>query len=94
MENGLGSNKQYTPIDCGDYDYLEVACLYQYEVELALTAKRVRGKAITIDKSDSGEFIVIETQDGKRESIRADLINKMKVLTDNARFTEHTFIIV
>lgn len=83
--------KQYQPIACGDYDYLEVACLYQYKVELVLPADKIRGKAITTEKNDSGEFLTIETGDGQQRSVRADQIEKMIVLTENARFAEHTF---
>ena len=82
---------QYNPISCGDYDYIEVACLYGYDVELVLDENVVRGKAITTKRSDAVEYMVLQQEDDEQLSVRADEIVKLIVLTKNARFSEHTF---
>ncbi len=82
---------QYKPISCGDYDYIEVACLYGYDVELVLGETTVRGKAMTTKRSDAVEYMVLQQADGESLSVRADEIVKLIVLTENARFSEHRF---
>jgi len=81
----------YTPIDCGDYDFIEVACLYQYQLEVVLQSSTIRGKAITTKKDNTGEFLILEIADNTRDSIRADEIVKLIVLDKPAKFSEHTF---
>ncbi len=85
------NGKTYTPIACGDFDYLEIACMDNYDVELVMHNEHVRGRAITTNNDKTGEFLVIETEGGERLSLRADLIHKIIVRSKNARFREHTF---
>jgi len=84
-------NQPYTPIVCGDYDYLEVACMDGYSLNIELQDGSIKGKAITTEKSAEGEFLVLELDDGTRSSVRADHIVKFVVLDKTARFREHTF---
>jgi len=87
----MTKNTSYSPIDCADYDYIEIACLYQYQVELELPSGKSTGTAITTEKNNLGEFLVIEKENSARESIRLDQIRRLIVKTKNARFTEHSF---
>ncbi len=54
-------NKQI--IDCACHDFIEIACLYGYEIELELHSGEIqRGKAITTQTSkDKKEFLIIQT---------------------------------
>ncbi len=81
----------YIPIACGDYDYLEIACLDGYEIELTLRADTVAGVASGMEVRDGMEFICLLLPDGANKSIRVDGIEHMKVLTRPARFREHRF---
>lgn len=84
-------SKTYTPIACGDYDFLEIACMDNYELEVVMSTETTFGRAITTDNNATGEYLVIALEDGKQQSLRADSIKKIIVKTKNARFTEHTF---
>jgi len=81
----------YSPINCADYDYIEIACLYGYQLEVKLQSCTLTGKAITTEKTAEGEFLVLEREDKVREMVRADNIVKLVVLDKNAKFSEHTF---
>jgi len=81
----------YTPIDCSDYDFIEIACLYGYRLDVVLQSRTITGKALTTEKTAAGEFLVLETEERTREMIRADQIVKFIVHDKHAKFSEHTF---
>lgn len=81
----------YTPIDCGDYDFIEIACMYGYRLDVVLESKTMNGKAVTTEKNTTGEYLILEIEDKTREMIRVDKIKKFVVLDENARFREHKF---
>jgi len=70
-------SKPYTPIG--------------YRVNVVLQAETIEGKASDTQKSETGEYLILEKDDGTKEKIRADQIKKMVVLDDNAKFKEHLF---
>ena len=50
----------YTPIQCQLYDYVEIACMRHYRLDIELTTGEViTGKAMTTRIKDKQEFIVI-----------------------------------
>jgi len=52
--------KAYQPIACHQYDYIEIACLNAYQLELELiTGELVKGIAITTSIKDKQEFLVL-----------------------------------
>ncbi len=81
----------YVPIACGDYDYLEIACMDQYEVDLEIASGSKRGIAKRLETLSGEEYLWIAKSDGCEEAIRADQIERLIVLTRPARFTEHQF---
>lgn len=44
-------NSKYSPIDCGDYDYLEIACMDRYDVEVLANGERICSTAVKDRKS-------------------------------------------
>jgi Rho-binding antiterminator len=78
-------------ISCELHDYIEIACLYGYQVKLTLsTGECLIGKAIDIITADKREFWVIDSG----EQLRIDLMQlaKIQVLTANAKFSELTLV--
>jgi len=81
----------YTPIDCVDYDFIEIACMYGYQLDVVMHSGTITGKAITTEKNANGEYLILENDEGTRESIRADEILKLIVLDSHAKFSERIF---
>lgn len=78
-------------ISCALHDYIEIACLYGYQVRLDLTSgESIEGKAIDIETSpDKREFMILK----HRFEQKVDLTQlvKMHILTPNAKFKEISF---
>jgi len=83
----------YTPIQCQLYDYVEIACMRHYRLDIELTTGEViTGKAMTTRIKDKQEFIVIDAnmnneESNKEQEIRLDLVKSLTTLDDNAEFT-------
>ncbi|MGR4975799.1 Rho-binding antiterminator [Pseudomonas sp. LARHCG127] len=77
----------YKPLHCDLHDYLEIACLCGYTLDIELTdGQRVTARAITTrTASTREEFLEIETADGRQE-IRLDRLLAITPLDKNARF--------
>jgi transcriptional antiterminator Rof (Rho-off) len=87
----MPAENDYVPIPCADYETLETACMDGYTVELATRDGRtVVGRAFDLDVRPLEEFFVVLRDDGNRESIRADRIHHMTVLSHPRRFDDHT----
>ncbi len=81
----------YKPIQCGDYDILEVICMDAYDVEVITSTDTHNGVATTIEKKHDGEYLVLKTNGADTASVRADNIVKINVLTRPCRFTTYDF---
>ena len=81
----------YKPIQCGDYDILEVICMDSYDVEVITDTDAQSGVASNIEKQKDGEYLVLKTSDTKFSSIRADTITTINVLTRPCRFITYSF---
>jgi transcriptional antiterminator Rof (Rho-off) len=81
----------YIPIACSDYDFLEIACMDQYEIDLQLVFGSTRGNAKQLETRSGEEYLLITKGDGAEEAVRVDQIKQLSVLTRPARFTEHQF---
>jgi len=81
----------YEPIDCGHYDYLEIACMDRYELVLQLDDKDLCGTAVDVSAVDAEEFLTLQHDDGSESAVRVDQIRHVKVVTRPARFTEVRF---
>lgn len=80
-------------ISCDLHDYVEIACLYRFEVNLHLADKTsISGKAwTTITQADKTE--AIQLRQGS-ESIDVPLLDlaRMEVLTINSHFSSVDFV--
>ena len=79
-------------ISCASHDYVEIACMYGFEVRLVLKNGRiVQGKAIqTAYNENKEECIVITTETGNEKIVLEQLIS-MEAVTKNAHFEKIDF---
>lgn len=81
----------YKMIPCAHYDYLELACLrgYQLNIEL-IDGTQCQGKAITTQtRADKTEWLIIQLQQTK-QSLRLDHIAAITPLEPNANLAEYS----
>ncbi|MBY0474671.1 MAG: Rho-binding antiterminator [Nitrosomonas sp.] len=78
-------------ISCEQHDFVEVACMYRYRLQLVLKNRQmIEGTAIDIVNSpEKQECLVIEND--SRLQIELTQLAKMAVLTPNAKFREVIF---
>jgi Rho-binding antiterminator len=83
---------QNHPISCDLHDYIEVACMRNYRVELVLKGGEVIvGKALDVITSpEKQEFLIIDNG-GEKQQIELTQLHKMIALTPNASFNEVEF---
>ena len=78
------------PISCNLHDYLEIACMYHYQVKIELKDNQLlEGKAMDMVIADGREYLILEN-DRKHHIELTDLV-KMKPITANAKFGEIHF---
>ena len=78
------------PISCDLHDYLEIACMYHYQVKIELNDNRsLEGKAIDIVTSGGREYFIIEND--QKHQIELNRLVKLKPITINAIFGEIHF---
>lgn len=79
-------------ISCELHDYIEVACMYGYQIRLILKDQStMEGKAKDIlTDVEKREFLLLETESGSRQ-VELISLDKLQVLTPGARFTEVVF---
>ncbi|WP_223528493.1 Rho-binding antiterminator [Pseudomonas sp. A-RE-23] len=77
----------YKPLHCDLHDYLEIACLCGYTLDIELTdGQRLTAQAITTRTSSTREeFLEVETAEGRQE-IRLDQLLAIEPLDKDARF--------
>lgn len=83
--------KPYAPIGCADYEYIELACMDRYEVDVVKDDGTIRGLAINTEANNTGEYLIVQIDNNAHESVRVDLIKQIIVLSENRRFDERTF---
>lgn len=78
-------------ISCALHDYLEVACLYGYQIRLTLKDnKTLEGKAMdTLTTAEKREYLLIDN--GQKQQINLSDIKKLQVLTPHAQFKDVIF---
>ena len=80
----------YSQIQCQLYDYIEIACMRHYRLDIELTSgETLSGKALTTRIKDKQEFIVISADSEKNyeeQEIRLDLVKSITALDNNAEF--------
>jgi len=87
----LADNTPYTPIQCGLYDYFEIACMHGYHLVIELRDGRsVSGIAQTTKIEHGAEFLVL-SESKADDNVRLDEIASLKVTTKNAKFSSVVF---
>ena len=79
-------------IKCDLHDYVEVMCLFNYELEIVTIENEIiYGKALDVkNMKGKGEYLKI-IHENQIDNIFLDKIEKINVLTNNARFTQVKF---
>ncbi|MBL1432565.1 MAG: Rho-binding antiterminator [Gammaproteobacteria bacterium] len=80
-------SRDYHPIDCSLHDYIEIACLKQYQLKLELVdSSEIFAVAETTEtRADKSEWLIV--RDGAlQHSVRLDSIVAFTPLTENAGF--------
>ncbi|AHL32338.1 transcriptional antiterminator [Pseudomonas brassicacearum] len=77
----------YRTLNCDLHDYLEIACLYGYTLDIELTdGQRLTARAITTRTARTWEeFLDVKTAEGRLE-IRLDQLLAITPQEQNARF--------
>ncbi len=84
--------KAYTPIKCSHHDFIEIACLHHYELNIELTSGEwVRGIAHTTHTNAIREEHLELQKANEKFSIRLDLIRSITPLNKNAMFGKQLF---
>ena len=87
MSKNDTDSSAYTPIQCQIYDYIEIACMRHYRLNIELNSSGIiKGQAITTRVRNKQEFIVIKNKDAGEQEIRLDLVKSIQALDDNAEF--------
>lgn len=78
---------RYQPLNCDLHDYLEIACLRGYQLDIELVdGQRLMARAVTTrTSSDKEEFLLIEQQ-GAQQEIRLDQLLAITPQDANAEF--------
>jgi len=84
-------NHNYAPINCSDYDYIELACLKKYVVDIETSDGVFRGKALDTKIENSSEYLVLQNTASGKTNIRLDDIIKLNVISTPSEFDEHLF---
>ncbi len=77
----------YRPIDCGLYDYIEIACLYRYVLRISTRDGEIlTGTALDTEiADDKSECLKLSSESGVRR-VRLDHLLSIEPLTADARF--------
>jgi Rho-binding antiterminator len=80
-----------TIIACALHDYIEIACLYGYQLKLELKNQQtLEGKAIdVVTSADKKECLLLESE--QQIKIELTAIKELQVLTPQAKFHTVTF---
>ena len=82
------------PISCELFDYIEIACMFSYEVTLTLdNGEQVTGTPVSTRTSkDKIEYLIFVPQGSRdKQEIETARMTTMTVLTPGARFNQVNF---
>jgi len=81
----------HTPlISCASHDYIEITCLYSYQIKLLLKNKQtIEGKAVAISTCKKREYLLLDN--GQEQKIELTEISELQVLTPKAKFQKISF---
>lgn len=77
----------YQPLACDLYDYLEIACMHRYQLDIELVdGSHLRGQALTTETTASKEeFLLVRTNDSEQR-LRMDRLLAITPQDAGARF--------
>jgi Rho-binding antiterminator len=79
--------KTYQPLNCDLHDFLEIACMREYKLDVELIdGQRLIARALTTRTSETKEEFMVFELDGNRHEIRLDQLAAITPLDDNADF--------
>ena len=74
-------------IRCDQHDYLEIACLYGYQLHLTLrNGEIIEGRARDIATVERREYLIVE-QHAQLLEVEVDTLKTLTVLTPGAKFS-------
>ena len=78
---------EYQPLACALYDYLEIACMHCYQLDIELVdGSRLQGQALTTETTASKEeFLLLRTTAGEQR-LRMDRLLAITPLDAGASF--------
>jgi Rho-binding antiterminator len=79
-------------ISCANHDYIEIACMYRFELRLVLENGQVaHGKAFqTVLNENKEECLVLETKSGNKLIVLEQVVS-IEAVTDNSHFGKVSF---
>ena len=79
-------------LSCEEYDYIEIACLFNYPVRLDLNSgEAIEGKAIDTKRNSSNEECMEVLSDENALLIVLDHVFQITVLIENPHFQTVSF---
>ncbi|MGB1320934.1 MAG: Rho-binding antiterminator [Vibrio gallaecicus] len=79
-------------ISCNQYDYIEIVCLYQYEILLTLkSGESIQGIAMDTKRDDDKQECILINLDSGSKLVVLDELLSLEVLTQNPKFKMVTF---
>ncbi len=79
-------------ISCGEYDYIEIVCMYRYLIRLTMkSGESIEGVAIDTKRNESGNECIKVMVGETATLVELDGILKLSVLVENPHFTEVNF---
>lgn len=84
--------KTYQPLNCDLHDFLEIACLREYKLDVELIdGQRLVARALTTRTAETKEEFLVFDRDGSRQEIRLDQLAAITPLDANAEFGRVAF---
>ena len=79
-------------ISCSQYDYIEIACMHRYPIELTMkSGSMIRGTALDTQRNEYREECIKVVVEGLESLVVLDNISKMQVCADNPNFKSVSF---
>ncbi|NOH95986.1 Rho-binding antiterminator [Vibrio sp. 99-70-13A1] len=79
-------------ISCNHYDYIEIVCLYKYEVLLTLkSGESIQGVANDTKRNENKQECILIKRETDSVLVVLDELVRLEVLTQNPKFKLVTF---
>lgn len=81
----------YQPIACGDYDFLEIACMDHYDLQAETKDGTFVGRAENLRIANGEEFLQLDQPGAGLQEVRIDRLLSITVTSSPRRFDSHVF---